>query len=478
MKRPAAFLIAALAGGGSLAAAETADGTIAVSSPTWARDIAPILMNHCVECHRPGQVAPFSLLSYPDAAKRARFLAKTVKARIMPPWSPDGPVDAFVDERHLSPEEVAAIGQWAEGGAPAGDLTQAPAPPPDPSDTWHLGPPDLLVRMRQPFTVPAGPDDTYQVFPIPFSLAAVPADVLAKARIPDSEVLAVAAVEIHAGNRRALHHADVFVDTSGAARKREVAEGGNGYASFGTPGFVPSAYLGGRVPGMIPRFLPRGIAASVMPLTGDLALQVHYNATGKPETDQTEVGIYFLREPARRIMDTLYLRSFKLDIPAGDPAFVVEDSIELPADCALLSVFPHMHLVAREVHAYAQLPDGTRRALLDISRWNFRWHDRYFYHEPFILPKGTVVHCRWVFDNSTANHANPFSPPRDIRFGPNSTDEMCEFQLGLIPLNLGDEALLFAARVRKMKEKIAELTPGQRARFHWDDAFNGVDGRN
>jgi len=372
---------------------------------------------------------------------------------------------------------VATIARWAEAGAPQGDPAKAPAPPPDPGDQWHLGTPDLIVRMRQPFSVPAGPADTYHVFPIPFSLATVPADVMARARIPDSDVLAVAAVEIHAGNRRSLHHADVFIDTSGAARKREAAEGGNGYDSFGTPGFVPDAYIGGRVPGMTPRFLPRGIAASVMPMAGDLALQVHYSATGKVETDQTEVGIYFMREPVRRIMDSLFLRSFNLDIPAGDAHFVVQDSIEVPADCALMSIFAHMHLIGREVHARATLPDGTVKDLLDISRWDFRWQDRYFYREPFILPKGTVVQCTWVFDNSDANKANPFSPPQNIQFGPNSTDEMCELQLGLIPINLGDEALLLDARVRKMKEKIAELSPEQRSRFHWEDAFNDLSGR-
>jgi len=190
---------------------------------------------------------------------------------------------------------------------------------------------------------------------------------------------------------------------------------------------------------MTPRFLPKGIAASVMPMTGDMALQIHYSATGNVETDQTEVGIYFMRDPVKRVMDSLFLRSFRLDIPAGDSRYVVEDSIEIPADCILMSVFPHMHLIAREVHASATLPDGSERPLIDISRWSFRWQDKYFYREPFVLPKGTRVHCRWIFDNSEGNKSNPFSPPHDIEFGPNSTDEMCELQLGLIPLNLGEE---------------------------------------
>lgn len=446
-------------------------------APTWAHDVAPIIMRRCAECHRPGEVAPFSLLAYADAAKRARFIAKTVRARNMPPWNPDGPEDAFVGDRHLSEAEIAVFEQWAASGAPPGDLATAPQPPAAPESGWRLGKPDLVLRMRKPFDVPPGPDDTYQVFPIPFSLDAVPADVVARARIPDSDVLALAAIEIHPGNRKVLHHADLFVDTTGAAVRRERESGGNGYTSFGTPGFVPDAYLGGRVPGMSPRLLPHGIALSVMPLKGDIALQVHYNATGKPETDQTEIGLYFMKEPTRRVMDALFLRSFSLDIPAGEARFVRTDSITVPVDCALMSVFAHMHFLGKEVHASVRFPDGSTRSLLDITRWRFRWHDRYFFHEPFLVPKGSVVSCQWIFDNSATNPANPASPPRDVRFGPNSTDEMCELQLGVIPVNLGDESALLDARVQKMKEKIGELTPEQRARFNWSDAFNDISGR-
>jgi hypothetical protein len=215
-----------------------------------------------------------------------------------------------------------------------------------------------------------------------------------------------------------------------------------------------------------------------MPMSGDIAVQIHYHATGKAESDQTEVGVYLMREPTRRMMDALFLRSFKLDIPAGAPAYAVEDSIEVPADCILMSVFPHMHLLGHEVHAIAQMPDGSVRTLIDISRWSFRWQDHYFYREPFLLTKGTRVRCRWVFDNSAANPSNPYSPPREIVFGPNATDEMCGLLLGVIPMNLGDESLLREARIRKMKETIAELTPEERARFRWDDAFEEAAGLN
>jgi mono/diheme cytochrome c family protein len=468
-------LLAAWAAGPASLLAETPAGA---PGPTWAREVAPLLMTHCVECHRPGAIGPFPLLTYIDAAKRARFIAKTVRAHVMPPWSPDGPVGAFVDERHLSQGEIATLADWAAAGAPAGDLGSAPEPPPAPAGGWRLGPPDLVVRMRRPFTVPAGPGDTYQVFPVPFTLDGVPAGVLARARIPESDVLAVAAVEVRPGNPRVLHHAGVFVDTSGEARRREAEEGGNGYPSFGTPGFVPASYLGGRVPGTTPRFLPSGIAAGVMPMSGDIALQIHYHATGKVESDQTEVGIYFMREPTARMLDALVLRSFKLDIPAGARAYAVEDSLEVPCDCILMSIFPHMHLIGREVHARARLPDGSVRPLIDISRWSFQWQDRYFYREPFLLPKGTRVECRWLYDNSADNPSNPNAPPQEVRFGPASTDEMCGLLLGVIPVNLADQPLLAGARRKKLEENLAALTPEERGRFRWDDAFDDQAGKN
>ena len=446
--------------------------TQAAEPPTWARDVAPILYRNCVECHRPKQVAPFSLLAYEDAAKRAEFIAKAVRARVMPPWLPDGPVGAFLAERRLTAEEIDTLSRWAEANAPAGDLAQAPVPPPAPAEGWQLGPPDLIVRMHQPFNAPPGPADSYMVFPVPFSLKGLAPDLLAKARIPESEVVGVAAVEIHAGNNRALHHADVWIDLTGTASQRELAAGGNGFASFGTPGFPPAVYLGGRVPGMTPRFLPPGIATSVLPMEGDVVFQIHYRATGKPETDQSEVGIYLMREPVKRIMDTLMLRSFALDIPAGEPAFVVEDSLEIPADCILMNILPHMHMIAREVHASLVKPDGTTQPLIDINRWNFKWQDRYVYRDPILLRKGAVVRCRWVFDNSAANKRNPFSPPRPIQFGPNATDEMCSLLLGLIPVNLDDAPVLAALREKKLREKIEELPPAQRARNNWGEVLD------
>lgn len=439
----------------------------AEAAPVWARDIAPIVYRHCVECHRPGGVAPFSLLAFSDAAKRAAFIAEVTHDRVMPPWLPSGPTDVFHNERGLSADERAILVTWAEAGAPSGDLASAPPTPASPAGGWRLGRPDVIVKMPRAFSVPAGPGDIYQALPISLPAEAIPAEVRARALVPGTDVLGVSAVEIHPGNRRVLHHAHVWVDTTGAARRREAATGGVGYEAFGNPGFTPAGYLGGHVPGTTPQFLPPGIAETYR-LGGDLVLQVHYSPTGKPETDQTEIGIYFVREPVKRTVEWLRLGSFNLEIPAGAAAHTITDELEIPADCFVLSVSPHMHLLGREVTATATLPDGTQTELLTIPRWDFAWQDRYSYKKPLLLPRGTRVNVRWVFDNSAANPRNPKSPPRHVHFGPETTDEMCEFHLYVVPVDVADYGT-FAELMRvKKREKVAELTPDQRVRYGFE----------
>ncbi len=433
--------------------------------PTWADDIAPIIYRHCVECHRPGGVAPFSLLNYVDAAKRARFIARVVESRIMPPWLPSGPRDTFKGERHLESGEIARLAVWAAAGAPEGDLSRAPEPPLPVAEAWQLGPPDVIVKMPRAYEVPPGPGDVYRSFVVPLRADQIPAVVQQRARIPDSDILGVAAIEIHPGNRRVLHHAHVWVDTSGEARRREAAAiDGSGYEAFGSPGFEPDEYLGGYVPGFTPRRLPPGIAMRYQ-LGGDLVFQIHYSPTGRPETDQTEVGIYFTTEPIKRTLAWLRLGSFNLEIPAGEANYERRDELEIPADCFVLSVSPHMHLLGREVAATYTRPDGTQHELLTIPRWNFSWQDQYTFEQPLFLPRGTRVSVRWIFDNSAANPYNPHSPPRAAHFGPSTTDEMCEFHLFVVPTDLEAYPAFAELMARKMREKVDELTPEQRYRY-------------
>jgi hypothetical protein len=439
--------------------------------PTWSHEIGPIIRKNCVECHYPGGVAPFSLVQFADVAKRAKSVMRVTQRRIMPPWLPSGPKGTFEGERGLANDEIDLIRTWIEAGAPAGGPATAPATkqpePPADHGAWRLGPPDVILRMPREFAVPAGPGDVYQAFVIPLPASAIAPEVRARAQIPDTELLGVAGIEIHPGNRRVVHHAHVWVDTSGEARRREASSGEVGYVAFGNPGFSPAAYLGGCVPGSTPRLFPPGIAEAY-PLGGDLVLQVHYSPSGKPETDQTEIGIYFVREPVKRMLEWLRLGSFNIEIPAGAESYAIEDELEIPADCFVISVSPHMHLLGREVSARAVLPDGEELELLTIPRWNFAWQDFYRLKEPMHLPRGTRVRVRWVFDNSADNPRNPHSPPQPVHFGPNTSDEMCEFHLFVVPREIDDYPVFSELMSRKMAEKIAELTPEQRKRFGFD----------
>jgi hypothetical protein len=437
-------------------------------APTWSRDVAPILFANCVECHHPGGPAPFSFQTYESAAKRARAITRLTESRVMPPWLPTSPHGFFEGERGLTESEIATLIRWAQAGAPEGNpAAMPPIPPPVPGE-WRLGPPDVIVRMPRPFEVPRGPGDRYQAFPISLPATAIPADLRERARIPGTDFLGVSAIEIRAGNRRLLHHAHLWADPSGRARALEPSPGA-GYEAFGNPGFPGAIYLGGYVPGTTARPLPDGIA-DVLPLGGDLVLQVHYSPTGKPETDQTEVGLYFTREPIKRTLEWLRLGSFNLEIPAGVSDYTVTDELVVPADCFVLSISPHMHFLGREVSARVVFPDGGNRELLTISRWNFRWQDRYSLKQPLALAKGSKIQVRWIYDNSEANPHNPSSPPQPVHFGPNATDEMCEFHLFVIPMAIEDYPKFAALMEETMAAKIAELSPGQRRRYGFEAA--------
>lgn len=437
-------------------------------APTWARDVAPILFAKCVECHHQGGPAPFSFQSYEVAARRARLISRVTTTRTMPPWLPSGPHDFFQGERGLTDAEIDILARWVNAGTPAGDLETAPAAPAIESSGWQLGQPDVIVRMPQPFNIPSGPGDLYQAFPISLPASAIPQDVKERARIPDTDLLGVSAIEIHAGNRRALHHAHLWADMTGTARRKE-SKPGSGYEAFGNPGFPAAVYLGGYVPGTTARHLPPGIA-DALPLGSDLVLQVHYSPTGKPETDQTEIGLYFSREPVKRTLEWLRLGSFNLEIPAGKSDYAVNDELTIPADCFLMSISPHMHFLGKAVATRAIFPDGNSRELLNITRWNFTWQDRYSLKEPLPLPKGTRIQVRWIYDNSDANPHNPNSPPKPVHFGPNTTDEMCELHLFVVPWTIDDYPKFGELMAAKMSEKINELSQEQKQRYGFESA--------
>lgn len=382
-------------------------GTV-FAAPTYTKDVAPILHKHCVACHRPGEIAPFSLLTYKDAAKRADFLADIVASRRMPPWHAEPGFGKFHGERRLSDAEIATIKQWAEADAPQGDPKDLPTLPPLPTGDWKLGKPDLILKMPKPFTLPATGRDILQCFVLPIPI--------------DSDKF-VAAIDFHPGNRRVVHHVIFFLDANGQGR-RKAGESGS-YRSFGGPGILPTGGLGAWVPGANIRPYPDGIA-TFLRKGSDMVMQIHYHPSGKEETDQSEVGIYFAKKPVEKIVAGIGLRKGSLYIPAGEKNYRVStQSAPLPVDVEALSIAPHMHYIGREMKVVAQLPDKSEVPLIWIKDWDFNWQGKYYFETPVKLPKGTVLKMEACYDNSEDNPQNPSKPPKPVRWGEQTTDEMC-----------------------------------------------------
>lgn len=387
-----------------------------VPGVTFSHDVAPLLYRHCASCHHVGAVAPFPLLSYSDAAKRAALIATVTASRYMPPWLPATP--HFLHERRLSQAEIAVFRRWADEGAPEGDAAATPSPPHFNPD-WALGSPDLVAEMPDPFHVPADGPDLYRCFVIP---------------LPRHAQHYLRAIEIHPGDPQVVHHALLFQDVRGTARNRDT---GSGYPCFGTPGFLPAYGLGGWTPGSQAVTMMPGMAETLY-ASSNLVIQVHYHPTGRPETDRTRVALYFTDEKPTRHLTDVALTSNRIDILPGDSHYKVTDHFVLPVDVDLLGIIPHAHYICRDMLGYAILPNGKRVTLIHIPEWNFNWQEEYRYPAPIRLPADTRVEMEFTYDNSEANPRNPNHPPKRVTYGPASTDEMAGLHLQVVPFRESD----------------------------------------
>jgi hypothetical protein len=401
---------------------ETPPTTGEKAKVTYTRDIAPVIQARCLNCHREGQAAPFALANYEQTAKRAKQIVRVTQDRLMPPWIP-APTghDNFLGERWLTDRELDLLKTWAETGRAKGEDANLP-PAPNFEEGWGRGKPDLIVKMAEPFTIPADGPDLLQNFVISLS-------------IPEDKL--VAAVEFHPGNKRVAHHAVLFLDDSRIARKLDKLTPEPGYAKFGGPGFLPSGALGGWSVGNTARPLPNGMGRYVKK-GSDLVVQMHYHPTGKKEVDQSEIGLYFvnkpvaesLKEPAK-LVGSIWMANYEMDISAGEKNYKRSTSYTLPKEVIMVGVVPHMHLLGKSMTVTATLPDKSVKKLIDIKNWNYNWQDEYYYERPFKLPAGTRLDVTAVFDNSADNPSNPSSPPKRVTWGDGTKDEMlfCFFLL-------------------------------------------------
>jgi mono/diheme cytochrome c family protein len=424
----AAVLAAALA---ASASGVGADPQRPPAGVTFAETIAPILHRHCASCHRPGEAAPFALLTYEDAARRARLIAEVTASRLMPPWHAAHGYGEFADERRLSDDEIGAIAAWAKSGTPRGDLSKLPAAPVF-ADGWQLGTPDLILEMPEAFEVPADGPDLYRNFALATGL---------------TEDRYVRAIEFRPSARQVVHHA-LFQYVRGGSTEALGRDGRPGFGGSMPVTFVqrfsPSGDLGGWAVGTTPREYPDGLSLP-LPKGSDLVLQMHFHPSGRVERERARVGLYFAdAPPSRRVLTPAIPGLFGLvagiDIPAGEKHYEIAGTMTLPIDVRVLSVAAHAHYLGKEIRATATLPDGATQPLLWIRDWDFNWQDRYIYRTPVALPRGTRIDVTISYDNSADNPRNPCQPPRRVRWGLQSFDEMGSVRFEMVALAREDEA--------------------------------------
>lgn len=395
---------------------------VGVSSITFNRDIAPIIFSHCSSCHRPGESAPFSLLTYDDVYSHRKQIVEVTQSRYMPPWPPETGHLPFLSERKLSVEQLAKIAEWVDSGAEEGDSANLPQTPVFTSG-WQLGEPDLMVEMEQPFTMPAGGGDVFRNFVV---------------RVPAIEDHYIAAYEFRPGNPRVVHHADIRTDQTNSLRDLDSIDDEPGFdglldLSATPPGGVFLGWTPGRVPAQ-----PNPQISWPLQKGADMVFQLHLQPTGKVESVKSSMGLYFAKSPPQKIPFTMSLGCRSIDIAPGRDDYTIERSYILPVDAHALSVYPHAHYLGKHIHAWIVLPDGTKTTLIEINDWNFNWQDQYTFREPLYLPAGTKITLRYTYDNSADNPRNPHHPPKRVIYGQRSINEMGELNLQLVLNNQND----------------------------------------
>ncbi len=406
------------AGAAYLLAAAIAAPLYSQQSPktlTFDQDIAPIVFDHCSSCHRPGQEAPFPLLNYSDVKTHAQIISLAVSNRFMPPWKPVVGYGDLAGARQLTDDQIAAIRDWVAQGTPEGNAKDLPPAPKFPSD-WPLGRPDLTIAFPKSFAVPADGPDLYHCFIVPVS-------------IPEDRY--VRAFDFRPSPPSVVHHVIVVLDPFSAARHLESSPG-EGYSCYGGFSFPVPGYLGIWTAGATPKPEPQGVA-KILKNNSELVVQIHFHPSGKAESEQPTLALYFQKEKPQRIPFDLTLGSVDINIPPGEAHYRVTDYTYINEDAELIGIIPHAHKLCREIKAHATLPDGTDVPLLWIKDWDFNWQEQYRYAKPVKLPQGTRIDAEWIYDNSDANPRNPNHPPARVTWGEGTNDEMAELHLELIP---------------------------------------------
>jgi hypothetical protein len=384
--------------------------------PTFSRDVAPILYANCVSCHRPGEIAPMSLLTYAESRPWAQAISRRVADGTMPPWHADAPHGTFANERRLSAADKDLIARWAAGGAPQGNPADMP-PAPTFANGWLIGTPDQVFEMAEDYSVPAKGTIEYENFYVPTGF---------------TEAKWLQAIEARPGNRALVHHILVYYQAppEGSApppilelnREHNQIPPRQGALRPAQRPIGPSRLLATYAPGTNPQVFPLGTALRLPP-GGVLQFQMHYTAIGKPGTDRSKVGLIFAKEPPATEMRVSAFLNAKLTIPPGASDESVATDVTFAQDALVWGLFPHTHVRGKRWSYALTLPDGTSTTILAVPKYDFNWQTYYMFAEPLKVPKGArLVSTAW-YDNSRANRSNP-DPSIEVRWGDQTWEEM------------------------------------------------------
>jgi hypothetical protein len=416
---------------------------------TYSSDVAQIIFTHCTPCHRPGSAGTFNLLTYEDAKKKAKNIALVTASRFMPPYPADASYSHFRDEKILGDAEIQKLKEWADNGAPAGDLAKAPPLPAFP-EAGVLGKPDLVLHMKNSFFIPGNNKDHFMMMKIPFEL---PHDTF------------VRAIEIVPGNKKLVHHINAHLVNYAEGAKKDLSQGvtavnteimskqeayqkldlANDDGSY--PVLTPS--VSNYLPGVEATLYPEGIGGLRIRKKGVLLLDnIHYGPSPVDTSDSTTFNIFFSAQAPMRPTGEFILGTSGIS-KVTPPLVIAPGTVQkfrtqytLTQDLSLLTLNPHMHLLGKSFLAYAVKAGGDTVPLIRIPAWDFRWQYFYTFNKILKLEKGTTIYVEGTFDNTENNPLNPFDPPQVVSEREGSmrtTDEMFQFIITFMPYQAGDE---------------------------------------
>ncbi|MFN8277261.1 MAG: T9SS type A sorting domain-containing protein [Chitinophagales bacterium] len=429
--------------------------TAEAQSVTYSEHIAPIIYQHCTNCHRPGEVAPFPLTNYTQVQANASTIKYATSIRYMPPWKADKNYQRYQHENFLTDAQIQQISDWVDQGTPQGNPALEPPLPVFPTGS-QVGTPDMVVSFAQQYKHVGNNVDEYRYFVLPTNLT------------QDQDIVAL---EVRPGNKRVVHHTLIWQDTSGQAAAADAATPEYGYESGGNIAATINQQLPGYVPGQKPQVYTNGIGMKLFK-GADLKLQMHYAPTATDEYDSTSINLFFAHQPVSRYVKSYVMLPLPTILTNG-PFVMPPNQVKtfhgqytVPLSVSMVGIAPHMHKLGQFWNIFAVKPTGDTVPLININEWDFNWQGTYSFQRLIPLPAGSVIHATARYDNTTANINNPHNPPVTVSWGEKTSDEMYYLPLLYLDYQAGDENVVFEspngianAGIKMVEDKLYPIAP-------------------